>query len=137
MLILPKPTPPCRMREQAAVLSCDLLVEWLIREDIKKAGCSIGYKGTHYLCNNQIFMRKITDSSLFVSFLFYIFFISKYLFVKVITGARLCRFVPSGQKLPSISYQYLLRYSCNSFSSFGAISRLIIATALWGMGDFR
>ena len=106
MLILPKPTPPCRMREQAAVLSCDLLVEWLIREDIKKAGCSIGYKGTHYLCNNQIFMRKITDSSLFVSFLFYIFFISKYLFVKVLTGARLCRFVPSGQRVPPI-YLYL------------------------------
>ena len=29
------------MREQAAVLSCKCLLEWLIREDIEKAGCSI------------------------------------------------------------------------------------------------
>ena len=32
---------PYEMREQAAVVSCDFLVEWLIREDIEKAGCSM------------------------------------------------------------------------------------------------
>ena len=35
---------PYEMREQAAVVSCDFLVEWLIREDIEKAGCSAGAK---------------------------------------------------------------------------------------------
>lgn len=29
------------MREQAAVLPCKCLLEWLIRETIEKAGCSI------------------------------------------------------------------------------------------------
>ena len=44
MLIQPMPTSPYEMREQAAVVSCDFLVEWLIREDIEKAGCSAGAK---------------------------------------------------------------------------------------------
>ena len=53
---------PYGMREQAAVLPCDLLVEWLIREDIEKAGCSVGDKGTIILSNAQIFYGISTDS---------------------------------------------------------------------------
>jgi hypothetical protein len=53
---------PYGMREQAAVLLCDLLVEWLIREDIEKAGCSVGDKGTIILSNAQIFCGISTDS---------------------------------------------------------------------------
>ena len=53
---------PYEMREQAAVVSCDFLVKWLIREDIEKAGCSVGDKGTIILSNAQIFCGISTDS---------------------------------------------------------------------------
>jgi hypothetical protein len=59
---------PYGMREQAAVLPCDLLVEWLIREDFKKAAVasscymSLGDKGTFILSNAQIFCGISTDS---------------------------------------------------------------------------
>ena len=45
------------MREQAAVVSCDFLVEWLIREDIEKAGCSAGAKLLQFFETPKSFER--------------------------------------------------------------------------------
>ena len=54
----------CRMREQAAVFSCECLGEWLIRETFKKAvGCSFflyvfGCKGTIFPSHSDTFLQN-------------------------------------------------------------------------------
>ena len=47
-----------RMREQAAVLSCKCPVEWLIRETIEKAGCSIRVLNYSFFVKHPNILRK-------------------------------------------------------------------------------
>ena len=73
---------PYEMREQAAVVSCDFLVEWLIREDIEKAGCSAGAKLLQFFETPKLFMIFLwthTHSSLIVRH-----YLSLYSFVSII-----------------------------------------------------
>ena len=56
------------MREQAAVVSCDFLVEWLIREDIEKAGCSAGAKLLQFFETPKFFVTILWTHDIFSSF---------------------------------------------------------------------
>ena len=57
---------PYEMREQAAVVSCDFLVEWLIREDIEKAGCSAGAKLLQFFETPKFFVTILWTHDTFL-----------------------------------------------------------------------